>query len=110
MHRHRIRPHPDTDADPGGSPRSGRGDDVTVSTDPNTISVRQSPARRDAGETVADFTTLVRIPGTPATFRAYTHAERAEAEAFAASVDGTVIELPLPLPDSPGAGTVPTPG
>lgn len=80
-----------------------------MSTDPTSISVRQSPARRDAGETVADFTILVRIPGKPATFRAYTPAEHADAEAFAASVDGTVIELPLQPPAGADAHAAPIP-
>ncbi len=71
-----------------------------VSTDASSFSTRETPRRRPAGETVADFTMLVRVPGKPASFRAFTEPERREAEQYAERTGGTLIELPLPLPDS----------
>lgn len=78
-------------------------DDVSMSQDNSAISVRHSPRPRAAGVTVADFTLLVRIPGKPATFRAFTDFERGEAAALAAEVGGTVIPLPLDQPESAAA-------
>ncbi len=47
---------------------------------------------------VSDFTMLVRVPGSPAQFRAFTDSERAEAEDYAAAHGGTLVPLPLPQP------------
>jgi hypothetical protein len=69
-----------------------------MSSDPSSFSPREAPRRRSGGETVADFTLLVRIPGKPATFKAFTDAERGEAEAFAAANGGTLMPLPLDPP------------
>lgn len=54
-----------------------------VTETPTSHHVRQGPRKRSAELTVADFTTLVRIPTKPATFRAFTADEEAEARSFA---------------------------
>ena len=64
---------------------------------PTSHHVRQGPRKRSAEVTVADFTMLVRIPTKPATFRAFTADEEAEARSFAEENRGTVVPLPLPM-------------
>ncbi|GAT10360.1 uncharacterized protein RMCN_3493 [Mycolicibacterium novocastrense] len=64
---------------------------------PTSHHVRQGPRKRSAEVTVADFTMLVRIPTKPATFRAFTADEEAEARSFAEENGGTVVPLPLPM-------------
>ncbi len=54
-----------------------------VTETPTSHHVRQGPRKRSAEVTVADFTTLVRIPTKPATFRAFTADEEAEARSYA---------------------------
>lgn len=51
---------------------------------------RQKPSRRP---TVSELELLVRPPGNPMGIRAYTAAERADAELYAASVGATVETL-----------------
>lgn len=47
---------------------------------------------------IADLTTRVRVPGRPATFRAFTADEEDEAVRYAAEHHSTCLALPLPLP------------
>ncbi|CAN5875647.1 hypothetical protein BH09ACT7_BH09ACT7_29050 [soil metagenome] len=62
------------------------------------LQVRQSPRKRTGDARVADFTTMVRVPGRPAATRVYTDTERQEAARYAAEVGGEVVALPLPPP------------
>jgi hypothetical protein len=52
---------------------------------------RDSPRRRSAP--LEELELLVRVSGRPEAIRAYTAAERAEADAYAASVGGSVEAL-----------------
>ncbi|MDO2387143.1 hypothetical protein QRB41_28030 [Mycobacterium avium subsp. hominissuis] len=61
----------------------------------NDFQVRQAPRKRTAEVQVADFTTLVRVPGRPDAVRVYTGAEGDEAASYAAEVGGVVVPLPL---------------
>jgi hypothetical protein len=56
---------------------------------------RQKPKRSDA-ISVAGITLLVRPPGRPQLIRAFTDAERADAELYAEQAGATVETLPLP--------------
>jgi hypothetical protein len=61
-------------------------------TDPTVSANRQGPKRPPAF--LADITLLVRVPGRPDLIRAYTSAERADAEAYAAATGGAIDQLP----------------
>jgi hypothetical protein len=67
-----------------------------VTDDGSALHVRQAPRKRSGEEKIADFTMLVRVPGQPAAVRAFTDAERTEADTYAAATGGTVVPLPLP--------------
>lgn len=60
--------------------------------------VRQTPRKRAGESDLADFTSLVRVPGLPTAVRAYTDAEGADAARYAAEIGGEVVALPLPPP------------
>jgi hypothetical protein len=66
-------------------------------TDPSALSSRQSPKRAPAR--IEDLALLVRVPRRPGAIRAYTAAEQAEADAYAAA-QGDLVE---PLPSGPPA-------
>jgi len=66
---------------------------------PSSHHVRQAPRKRSSEVQVADITMLVRVPGRPAEVRAFTDAEEAEARSYAEQVGGTVVRLPLPMPE-----------
>ena len=53
---------------------------------------RQAPKRPPA--TIQELTLLVRVPDKPAEVRAFTAAERAEADRYAAATGGIVDDLP----------------
>ena len=80
-----------------------------VSTDASSFSVRETPRRRPAGETVADFTMMVRVPGKPATFRAFTepgrHSDRAAAAATSVCRRNTYLTPVLSSPHADGTGS-----
>ena len=65
--------------------------------------VVQKPRKRTNPVDVADFTLLVKVPGQPAAIKAFTDDEADDARKYAAT-DGTVVPLPLPLPDGYAAG------
>jgi hypothetical protein len=52
---------------------------------------RESPKRPKAQ--LEDLELLVRVPGRPDAIRAYTRKEQAEAESYAATVDGRIEPL-----------------
>lgn len=58
---------------------------------------RNKPTRPQV-ENISDLTMIVRPPGRPQTIQAYTDAERADAELYAAEFGAEVATLPLPLP------------
>ena len=62
-------------------------------TDASPFSSRQSPKRTPAR--IDDLTILVRVPDQPAATRAFTTAEEAEAQAYAAELGGALDPLPL---------------
>lgn len=62
--------------------------------------VRQGPRKRTEQVQVKDFTMLVRVPGRPGAVRVFTDAEEDEARRYATDTGGTVVPLPLPMPDS----------
>ena len=57
---------------------------------------RQRPTRTDV--TLKDLTLIVRPPGRPAAIRAFTDADRAEAETYAAETGAVVEQLPFQRP------------
>lgn len=60
---------------------------------------RQAPPRRSDTVQVSDFTMLVHVPGQPAAVRVFTDDEQDEAHGYAAATGGTVVPLPLPMPE-----------
>lgn len=64
---------------------------MVAMTEPSPPS-RQAPKRRPA--TVADLTTLVRVPGRPEMVRAFTADEYNEAAEYAARNNGAIEDLP----------------
>lgn len=43
---------------------------------------------------------LVRVPGQPAAVRVFTDDEQDEAHGYAAATGGTVVPLPVPIPEA----------
>lgn len=66
---------------------------MTEPGDPSPHHVTQKPRKRAGQVTVADFTLLVRVPGSPGAVRVFT-----EAAGYAAEVGGSVMALPLAAP------------
>ncbi|CAN5314768.1 hypothetical protein BH09ACT8_BH09ACT8_66510 [soil metagenome] len=62
------------------------------------LHVRQTPRTRSGDVHVADFTSMVRVPGQPAAVRVYTEAGNDEAARYAAETGGEVVRLPLSPP------------
>lgn len=60
--------------------------------------IRQVPRRREDASGIADFTTLVTVPGRPDAVRAFTDSEGAEATSYAHDTGGTIVALPLSTP------------
>lgn len=76
-----------------------------MSDEDSGLQVRQTPRTRTEQAQIADFTTLVCVPGQPAAVRVYTDAEQAQAARYASEVGGAVVPLPL----SPPTGYTPRP-
>ena len=70
----------------------------------STHHVRQTPRKRASESRLSDFTSLVRAPGQPASVRAFTDAEAADAARYAAEIGGEVVALPLAPPRGYSAG------
>jgi len=64
---------------------------MSVVTEPSPPSTRNAPKRPPAA--IEDRELLVKVTGRPDAVRAYTAAERAEAEAYAAAVGGVIESL-----------------
>ncbi|MCA2304879.1 hypothetical protein JF770_15030 [Mycobacterium intracellulare] len=62
------------------------------------LHVRQAPRNRTTGAQMADFTTLVRVPGQPGAARVYTDNEQDEAARYASQSGGAIVPLPLSPP------------
>jgi hypothetical protein len=63
-----------------------------IVTDPSLPSSRQAPKRPTAA--IADLTLLVRVPGRPDLIQAFTAAEQAESDSYAATTGGIIDRLP----------------
>ncbi|WP_100524353.1 hypothetical protein [Mycobacteroides abscessus] len=64
--------------------------------EPTPVHNRETPKRR--GVTLADITSMVRLPGRPATFVTYTADEEGAAREQAEHEGGEYIPLPVPDP------------
>lgn len=64
---------------------------MSVVTEPSAPSSRHAPKRPPAA--IEDLDLLVKVTGRPDAIRAYTAAEQAEAEAYAAAVGGVIEPL-----------------
>ncbi|WP_425005018.1 hypothetical protein [Mycolicibacterium sp. S3B2] len=71
---------------------------MTEPGDPSPHHVTQKPRKRAGQVTVADFTLLVRVPGSPGAVRVFTADEADEAAGYAAEVSRSVMALPLAAP------------